>query len=175
MAPIVVGLLAQGLNLIANAVMAKGREYVEEKTGVKLTDGSLPPEALERLKQYELENEIELTKLRQEANRLDAELFKIEVDEKDSARKRDMAFIVGGMVNWRSNIMFAMAVCIIIWLVYIIWQTQELNEYVKGIFTLVLGRFLGYLDNIYNFEFGTTRTSRTKDNTIQNLSKGGQP
>ena len=29
-------LLAQGLGLISNAVLAKGKEWVEEKTGVKL-------------------------------------------------------------------------------------------------------------------------------------------
>lgn len=34
-----------------------------------------------------------------------------------------------------------------------------------------LGRFLGYLDNIFNFEFGTTRSSQKKDDTILNLTK----
>ena len=29
-------LLAQGLSLIGNAVMAKGKDWVEEKTGVRL-------------------------------------------------------------------------------------------------------------------------------------------
>jgi hypothetical protein len=45
------------------------------------------------------------------------------------------------------------------------------NEYLKGIVTLVLGRFLGYLDNIYNFEFGSTRSSKAKDLTIEQLSR----
>ena len=49
-----------------------------------------------------------------------------------------------------------------------------INEYVKGIFTLVLGRFLGYLDNIYSFEFGTTRGSKEKDETIKQLTGGGK-
>jgi len=31
---------------------------------------------------------------------------------------------------------------------------------------------LGYLDNIYSFEFGTTRGSRDKDDTIKNLTGG---
>ena len=58
-------------------------------------------------------------------------------------------------------------------LVYLVWKDDTLTEYVKGIVTLVLGRFLGYLDNIYSFEFGTTRGSKDKDDTIKQLS-GGQ-
>ena len=67
--------------------------------------------------------------------------------------------------------MFLLAVAMICALVWIVWQDTEVNEYLKGIVTLVLGRFLGYLDNIYNFEFGTTRSSRAKDATIEQLSR----
>jgi hypothetical protein len=55
-----------------------------------------------------------------------------------------------------------------------VWKDPNINEYVKGIFTLVLGRFLGYLDNIYSFEFGTTRGSKEKDETIKNLTGGSK-
>ena len=79
-----------------------------------------------------------------------------------------------GTRNYRANFMFVLAVGMITMLVWIVWKDQGINEYVKGIFTLVLGRFLGYLDNIYNFEFGTTRSSRTKDSTIERLSGGGK-
>lgn len=44
------------------------------------------------------------------------------------------------------------------------------DEFAKGIITLILGRFLGYVDNIYNFEFGTTRGSKAKDDVITNLT-----
>jgi hypothetical protein len=83
------------------------------------------------------------------------------------ARKRDVELKVH---NYRADSMYVLAVILISALV---WTTlkSEMDEYAKGIVTLVLGRFLGYLDNIYNFEFGTTRVSRTKDATIENLSK----
>ena len=55
-------------------------------------------------------------------------------------------------------------------LVYLIWKDPNINEYMKGVVTLVLGRFLGYLDNIYSFEFGTTRGSQNKDSTINALA-----
>lgn len=79
--------------------------------------------------------------------------------------------LAAGRRNYRSDIMFLLAVVVILLLVFIIWRDPAINEYVKGIFTLVLGRFLGYLDNIYSFEYGTNRSSKTKDATIENLSK----
>ena len=89
-----------------------------------------------------------------------------------SARERDAQFITSGKHNYRADTMFVLAVLVTLLLVWIVWKDPSISEYVKGIFTLVLGRFLGYLDNIYNFEFGTTRSSRSKDDTISNLSKG---
>ena len=74
-----------------------------------------------------------------------------------SARQRDV------------DSMYILAVILIAALVYVVLRS-ELDEYAKGIITLVLGRFLGYLDNIYNFEFGTTRASKLKDATIDKLS-----
>ena len=62
------------------------------------------------------------------------------------------------------------AVVVICVLVYLTWKDGGINEYVKGIITLVLGRFLGYLDNIYNFEFGTTRGSALKSELLAKAS-----
>lgn len=93
------------------------------------------------------------------------------IADKKSARERDARLHEAGYRNTRANVMFFLAVCMIGALVYIVWKDPGINEYVKGIFTLVLGRFLGYLDNIYSFEFGTTRGSKQKDETIEKLSQ----
>lgn len=166
-------LLSQGLSLIGNAVLAKGKDWVEEKTGVKL-DQPLSAEDTMRLRQYEMEHEEELLRLRIEDNKLDLESFREEVKDRGSARERDVEFIKRGMTNNRANFMFFLAVVMVGILVWIVWKDQNINEYVKGIFTLVLGRFLGYLDNIYSFEFGTTRGSKEKDETIKQLTGGGK-
>lgn len=165
-------LLSQGLSLIGNAVMAKGKEWVEEKTGVKIEPNMSDKDIL-TLRQYEMDHEEELLRLRIEDNRLDLEAFREEVKDRDSARERDVEFIKRGVTNNRANFMFFLAVCMVALLVWIVWKDQSINEYVKGIFTLVLGRFLGYLDNIYSFEFGTTRGSKEKDETIKQLTNGG--
>lgn len=87
------------------------------------------------------------------------------------ARARDKEFVKMGMTNSRANFMFFLAIAVICAAVWMIWRDPNINEYLKGIMTLVIGRFLGYLDNIYSFEFGTTRASKEKDHTISNLSK----
>ena len=166
-------LLAQGLSLIGNAVMAKGQEWVEQKTGVKIKP-NMSDEDLLTLRRYEMQHEEELMRLRIEDNKLDLETFREEVKDRGSARERDVEFIKRGMVNTRANLMFFLAVVMVGILVWIVWKDQSINEYVKGIFTLVLGRFLGYLDNIYSFEFGTTRGSKEKDETIKQLTGGGK-
>lgn len=164
-------LLKGGLTLLANAALVKGKDWIEERTGVSL-DRPLSDEQLVKLRQFELENERELLKLRIEENKLDAEVFRVEVADKGDARKRDVEFLRAGRRNYRADVMFLLAVLMIAGLVWIVWKDPGINEYVKGIFTLVLGRFLGYLDNIYNFEFGTTRGSQNKDDTIKQLTGG---
>lgn len=165
-------LLAQGLSLIGNAVMAKGQEWVEQKTGVKIQPNMSEQDIL-ALRRYEMQHEEELLRLRIEDNKIDLETFREEAKDRDSARDRDVEFIKRGMTNNRANLMFFLAVVMVGAMVWIVWKDQSINEYVKGIFTLVLGRFLGYLDNIYSFEFGTTRGSKEKDETIKQLTNGG--
>lgn len=101
----------------------------------------------------------------------EADLDKAYLADRADARKRDAVFISSGTRNYRADVMFFLAVAMIAALVWLVWKDPTINEYMKGIFTLVLGRFLGYLDNIYNFEFGSTRASKTKDATIENLTR----
>lgn len=166
-------LAENGLGLLSSAIQAKGKEVVENTLGVKISDAP-SAEDITKLRQLQFDHEERLLELGIEKAKQDLETFKAEVQDKGSARERDTWFIKMGQHNWRADIMFIMAVAIVAGLVWIVWKDSTLDEYVKGIFTLVLGRFLGYLDNIYNFEFGTTRGSQSKDTTIRNLSGGSQ-
>lgn len=172
MAPLIAMLAKAGLPLLANLVMEKGQEFAEKKLGVDLPSLLATDEGKIKLKQLEYENEADIRDFLMKSAELELSGFKEEVKDKDSARDRDKAFIAAGTRNYRADLMFVLAAGAILFMVYAVWETQGLDEYAKGIITLVLGRFLGYLDNIYNFEFGTTRGSRTKDATIDQLSRG---
>ena len=177
MIPVVATLLTtlaqNGLGLLSSAIQAKGKEVVEKTLGVEIPDDP-SPESVVRLRQAQFDHEERLLELGIEKAKQDLEAFKEEVKDRDSARSRDAEFIRRGAHNYRADIMVAVAAIAVAWMVYLVWSTPTLNEYVKGIVTLVLGRFLGYLDNIYSFEFGTTRGSREKDDTINKLSGGSQ-
>lgn len=171
MAPLIAALIKGGFSVLAGAIASKGPELIQEKLGIDIT-GMLGSEAgrLE-LKKVELAHEEFLVTAAQASEVRDLEYFKDEVKDRDSARARDSEFLKASKENWRAHVMFILAVSVIMWMVWIIWKTPELSEYTKGIFTLILGRFTGYLDNIYNFEFGSTRSSKTKDATIEQLTR----
>jgi len=65
--------------LIGNAVLTKGKEYIEEKTGVKLTQ-DMSEDNLLKLKQFEMEHEEELMRLRLEDDKLSNELYKAKLE-----------------------------------------------------------------------------------------------
>ena len=90
MMPIIQTLLSNGLGLVANAVMAKGKEWVEEKTGVKLAP-DMPPEQIAQLKIAEMQHEEELMRLRLEENKLDIEAFKAEASAVTERWTADMS------------------------------------------------------------------------------------
>ena len=131
-------------------------------TGASTSEGALEMIQGDQAKRYEfnmqvLENE--------------AALQESYLKDMQSARKRDELFITSGTRNYRADAMFFLAVIVIVGIAAAIWNTPGIDEYTKGIATLILGRFLGYLDNIYNFEFGSTRSSKQKDSTIESLSQ----
>ena len=89
----IVSMLAdKGLNLISSAIDGgadKAKEYIEDKTGIKL-DKNLTDEQVAELKKFEMTNKIELEKLalanKQEDNRASEATQKIQADEYGNAR-----------------------------------------------------------------------------------------
>lgn len=159
---------ALGGPLAGAAVVAIGEllgitEPTQDKIKVAIENGSLTGEQVSAIRLLEL-------KLKGEEEERGFRYTELEFKDRDSARGRDTELNKSGQHNYRADAMFMLAVAVIVGLVYSIWTEPSINEFMKGIVTLVLGRFLGYLDNIYSFEFGTTRGSQTKDATINKLS-----
>ena len=138
-------------------------EPTQDKIKVAIENGSLTGEQISGLHQLEM-------KLKAEEAERGFRYAELEFKDRDSARGRDAEIVKAGKRNYRADAMFLLAVAVIVALVYAIWKDPSINEFMKGVVTLVLGRFLGYLDNIYSFEFGTTRGSQNKDSTIDKLA-----
>ena len=65
MLPIVAQLIASGIGVLGNAIASKGKEYIEDKLGVEIPDGSKPltPEQLVSLREVEFKHEETLKQL----------------------------------------------------------------------------------------------------------------
>lgn len=138
-------------------------DATSEKIQAVIESGQLTPEQISAIKQLEM-------KLKAEEQERGFRFEELAFKSQAGARDRDVEIVKAKGRNWRADAMFALAVAVIVMLVYLIWKDPNINEYMKGVVTLVLGRFLGYLDNIYSFEFGTTRGSQNKDSTINALA-----
>lgn len=135
-------------------------------TAQNVAGASSPAEALEIIKA----NAAKQLEFQMAMLAMDSEMEKLYLLDTQSARQRDVELHKSGAHNYRADSMYILAVILIALLVWVVLKSS-LDEYAKGIITLVLGRFLGYLDSIYNFEFGTTRSSKLKDDTIKRLTK----
>jgi hypothetical protein len=97
MIPIIAGLVSmladKGLDLISSAIDGgtdKAKEFIEEKTGIKMDGTELTEEQVAELKKFEMSHELELKKLaladKQEDNRSSEAVQKIQTDEYANAR-----------------------------------------------------------------------------------------
>lgn len=88
-----------------------------------------------------------------------------------SARNRDVELAKAGMKNYRANALAAGAGLLIIFCLIITVWNSSLDDNAKAVITLILGRALGWVEQIFSFEYGTTRANKVKDDTIKNLSR----
>lgn len=65
LAPILAMFAKKGLNLVGEAVLSKGKDWVEKKAGIKLSE-DMPPEKLMELQKWQSENETLLEKIAQD-------------------------------------------------------------------------------------------------------------
>ena len=100
MAPFIAGLLANGLQLVANAVLAKGKDFIKEKTGVDVEQAKLSNEDLIKLKQFEIEHEEELQKIRLEDNKLHLVETQAYLADTQNARSREVIIATSEHAPW---------------------------------------------------------------------------
>lgn len=97
----------------------------------------------------------------------ESEFEKMYVDDKASARARDIALAASPHGNVRANWLVAFAILSISGCLLAVMFLEFKDEWAKGVIMLVLGLYVGELKNIYSFEFGTTRRSREKSDILK--------
>lgn len=170
MAPLIAALVAKlaenGLSLIGNAVLAKGKEVVEEKLGVKLDEQAFTPEQLVVLKNKELDHEEWLI----EAARKEAEMYLRDVQDARDMQK--VALQQADVFSKRFVYYFAMAwsgfVAVYLGLVTFINIPQQNIRFVDTVLGFLLGTVVA---TIIAYFYGSSRQSKAKDDMIAEVMK----
>lgn len=93
------------------------------------------------------------------------------LSDTQSARARDIELAKAGNPNYRANVMATLAaLTVLVCLMITVW-VSNMDDFAKATITLITGRALGWVEQVFNFEYGTNRASKVKDDTIKALSK----
>jgi hypothetical protein len=132
----------------------------------KVTGASDPLEAIQRLQ----EDTGMVSEFQKAIIQAEAEIELAIVKDRQHARLRDVALANAGRSNVRANVMvMAAALGLILCLAFLAFFARELPGEVVGIISTIAGIFGACLKDAYTFEFGSSRGSKQKDDTVAAL------
>ncbi|WP_284459632.1 hypothetical protein [Cupriavidus campinensis] len=100
-----------------------------------------------------------------------ADIEKAYLADVADARARDIEYVKAGRTNDRANVLAGAALLLVVVCLFVVLWQSNASEFAKATISLILGRALGWVEQLFSFEFGTTRANKTKDDTINNLTK----
>lgn len=175
MMPIIQSLLSNGLGLVANAVMAKGQQFVEDKLGVKLAP-NMTPEQVAQLKIAEMEHEEELMRLRLEENKLDLEELGIRIKDVGAAREREVQIATSKdapLLNKVITPILALSLLLITFALFavVMFQDAPVDSSRKDILIYILGVLSAISTQIVSYYFGSSQGSKDKSEALEKAIK----
>lgn len=168
-------LLAQGLSLVGNAVLAKGKEWVEEKAGVKLQP-NMSDEDMLKLRQFEMDHEEELLKLQLEQNKLDLSKFEMELKDTADARDREVQIATSDKAPLLNKVItpaLAIAIVVLTFVLFgiVMFQKVPVDPSRKDILIYVLGVLSAVATQVVSYYFGSSSGSNQKNDILKDAIK----
>ena len=175
MMPIIQSLLSNGLGLVANAVMARGQQFVEDKLGVKLAP-NMSPEQVAELKIKEMEHEEELMRLRLEEGKLGLEELGIRIKDVGSARDREVQIATNKdapLLNKIVTPLLALSLLLITFVLFgvVMFQSDPVDSSRKDILIYILGVLSAISTQIVSYYFGSSQGSKDKSEALEKAIK----
>jgi hypothetical protein len=171
---LVAALLEKGFSLLGNAVLAKGKDVIEDKLGISLEDSVKTEEGMIKLKQLEMDHEQFLIAAAQK--KAETELEYVKEDNKNIASARDMNAKVQESVNasrLAKNAAYILDFIIVmstIGLVVMLFL-KAIPEDNQNLAYMAVGSLLTMCGQILNFHRGSTALSKGKDTAIEQLTQ----
>ena len=170
MIPIIAGLVSmladKGLDLISSAIDGgadKAKEYIEDKTGIKLGK-DLTDEQVAELKKFEMTNKIELEKLalanKQEDNRHAEKKTEIITADKSNARNREIEVVK--TTGKKDNTVTILAGVIVIGffsgLISLVFVTLDKGSGTYELLYMMFGALVIKFGTVVDYFFGASET-----------------
>lgn len=173
--PIVAPLLQNGLNLVANAVLAKGKKVVEDKLGVQLKP-DMSAEDLAKVQIAQMEHEEELMRLRLEEDKLDLAELELRLKDVDSARDRETAIATSKeapLLNKIVTPILALGVIALTFALFaaVMFDNSPVDASRKDILIYVLGVLSAISTQIVSYYFGSSQGSKDKGDQLREVLK----
>ncbi len=168
-------LLGNGLNLVANAVMAKGKDYVEKKLGVELKP-DMSSEDLARVQIAQMEHEEELLRLRIEEDKLDLAELELRLKDTDSAREREVQISTSDKAPLLNKIVTPVLALSILLLTFVLFGVVMFDDTPveasrKDILIYILGVLSAIASQIVSYYFGSSQSSKDKTDALKEAIK----
>lgn len=161
--------IAMGLAQFAPQVIKwiSGSDKAAEAAGkvvqiAEAVTGRQGPEAVEALKA----DPALVLQFRQAVMANETELDKAYLADRADARKRDVAITQAGRYNWRGDLLALLAVGGLVLCVWFVARDTEMPERAVNAIMFVAGVLAAAVRDVYNFEFGSSRGSKSKDDVI---------
>jgi hypothetical protein len=168
-------LLGNGLNLVANAVMAKGKDYVEKKLGVELKP-DMSSEDLAKVQIAQMEHEEELLRLRIEEDKLDLAELELRLKDTDSAREREVQISTSDKAPLLNKIVTPVLALSILLLTFVLFGVVMFDDTPveasrKDILIYILGVLSAIASQIVSYYFGSSQSSKDKTDALKEAMK----
>ena len=172
---LVTPLLKNGMSLLANAVMAKGKDYVEDKFGVTLGP-DLTPEQVVALKSAEMEHEEELRRLALEDRKLTLSEIDMQFKDVASAREREVQIVTSEkapLLNKLITPLLAISVLILTFALFgiVMFDPAPVDATRKDLLVYVLGVLSAISTQIVGYYFGSSVGSKEKQDILDRAMK----
>ena len=168
-------LLGNGLNLVANAVLAKGKKVVEEKLGVELKP-DMSSEDLAKVQIAQMEHEEELLRLRIEEDKLDLAELELRLKDTDSAREREVQISTSDKAPLLNKIVTPVLALSILMLTFVLFGVVMFDDSPveasrKDILIYILGVLSAIASQIVSYYFGSSQSSKDKTDALKEAIK----
>jgi hypothetical protein len=172
---IITPLLGNGLNLVANAVLAKGKKVVEEKLGVELKP-DMSPEDLAKIQIAQMEHEEELLKLRLEEDKLDLAELEMRLKDTNDARVRETQIVTSDkapLLNKLITPILALGLLGITFTLFgiVLFQASPIDPSRKDILIYILGVLSAVATQVVSYYFGSSQSSKDKTDALKEAIK----